>query len=247
VALLHAAVGQVFFPARTALLVHLVRGDQLVAANALEHMNPDLIRLVGPAIGGALSALAGFGSVVCVDAASFVASALLVALVRPRTLPDSRIPRRSGALGGQWRGVWRHLISGWSVVRTRGVLVALFAVDGLVSIGNGIWGVLWNAWVHDVLRGGPLELGWLLTARGIGGIAGVVLAGTLVGRWLAAGHNTDRMVFAAGLVSSAMLPGLGGTGLAAAQAGPAGTVSLLDLTCGLYAAAGLVALMALRR
>jgi hypothetical protein len=131
-----------------------------------------------------------------------------------------------------------------------------------------------------------------------------LLAGTLVGRWLAAGHRTGRIVIAAGLISSAMLLdvvlhapyfplalglvgmvgipalawnvthrtllqrntpdeyrgrvfgaqgalaallGLGGTGLAAALAGPARTVPLLDLTRGLYAAAGLVALVALRR
>lgn len=183
VAFAHATVGQVFYPARATLLSRLVAEKELPAANALQHVNAEVIRLVGPPLGGALLAAYGFASVIAVDAATFVVSAAVVALIRGAAdVPRGRLDTGGGSTGSRRRAaaVWREWLDGLRQVRRDHVVAALFGVYGLVAIGNGVWGVLWVVWVRDVLLGGPTELGWMLTARGVGGLVGGVLAGFVV-------------------------------------------------------------------
>jgi len=297
VAFSHATVGQVFWPARAALLSHLVRDEELPAANALQHVNAEVIRLVGPPLGGMLLALLGFGSVILVDAATFVASAVLLALICGVARgPRSGVEGAGATTGAAAAAVWRDWLGGLRRVGRDRVVSTLFGVYGLVAIGNGIWGVLWVAWVRDVLLGGPLELGWMLTARGAGGLAGGLLAGYVVASVRPRGAiacglalpalmllvvlHTASFPLALGLLAAVGVPsvvwavahqtliqrrvedayrgrvfgalgtsgallGLGGTGLASVLAAPLGSLPLLDLTCGLYLLAGLVALLLL--
>lgn len=200
VAFAHATVGQVFWPARAALLSRLVGDEQLPAANALQHVNAEVIRLVGPPLGGVLLALLGFGSVILVDAATFVASAVLVALMGGvARAPSSGAEGAGASPGAAAVPVWRDWLDGLRRLGRDRVVASLFGVYGLVAIGNGIWGVLWIVWVRDALRGGPLELGWLLTARGAGGLAGGFLAGYVVA------SVRPRGGIAGGLALSALL------------------------------------------
>jgi MFS family permease len=168
VAFAQAAVAQFFHPARSALVAQLVPEDRLLTANALDAATVEAIRLVGPPLGGALLVAAGLAGAAVADAVTFLLSAAALALVRapvgaPRRAPGAR------RLLGDW-------LDGLRRVRRDPTLAALFAVVGLVSVGQGLWGVAWVVWVADVLRGGPVELGWLLTARGIGGLIGGAIA-----------------------------------------------------------------------
>lgn len=88
-----AALGQLNDPARNALVPSLVRGDDLVGANALIGLNSNLARLVGSPLGGVLVELAGLPGLVIGDALSFLLGATLIALVRPReTVPSPPHP-----------------------------------------------------------------------------------------------------------------------------------------------------------
>jgi MFS family permease len=102
-----------------------------------------------------------------------------------------------GAAGlvGEW-------LDGLRLVRGDSTLTALFVIVGLVSVAQGLWGVVWVVWVvwvADVLRGGPVELGWLLAARGVGGLVGGALAGA------AGGTVPPARLIGAGLVVWAAL------------------------------------------
>jgi MFS family permease len=89
-----AALGQLNDPARNALVPSLVRGDDLVGANALIGLNSNLARLVGSPLGGVLVELAGLPGLVIGDALSFLLGATLIALVRPReTVPSTPHPK----------------------------------------------------------------------------------------------------------------------------------------------------------
>ncbi len=77
-----------FGPAEAALLPKLVGEERLVEANALNALNNNLGRLVGPAIGGVLYAQVGLSGAVLADAATFLLSATLVALIRANGRPD---------------------------------------------------------------------------------------------------------------------------------------------------------------
>jgi hypothetical protein len=88
-----AALGQLNDPARNALVPSLVRGDDLVGANALIGLNSNLARLVGSPLGGVLVELAGLPGLVVGDAVSFLLGATLIALVRPpQTVPSTPHP-----------------------------------------------------------------------------------------------------------------------------------------------------------
>lgn len=51
--------------------------------------------------------------------------------------------------------------------RTPRALVAVFAVEGTSSLGQGIINVLWLVYLRTVLGGGPLEYGVIQTAVGV--------------------------------------------------------------------------------
>jgi MFS family permease len=81
VALTQSTITQFFRPAENALLPRLVDDEHLLAANALNSLNNNLARLIGPAIGGSTMALVGLNGVVAIDVASFVISAAMIVLI----------------------------------------------------------------------------------------------------------------------------------------------------------------------
>jgi MFS family permease len=78
-------VGTAFFiPAFDAIVPDIVPKADLAAANALDQfVRPIALRLLGPALGGALVAAVGTGAAFALDAASFAASTVAVLLMHP--------------------------------------------------------------------------------------------------------------------------------------------------------------------
>ena len=93
--------GLIFDPAESALLPRLVGEERLVTANALNALNNNIGRLVGPVAGGLLYAAGGLPAVVIVDAASFALSAALIMAIRtsarPERVDDPGMGHRPGA------------------------------------------------------------------------------------------------------------------------------------------------------
>src|SRR5947208_14062748 len=74
-----------FAPAFDSLVPELLPADKLGQANSLDQFaRPLALRLVGPALGGFLIAAGSSGVAFALDAASFLASAAAVLLMRPR-------------------------------------------------------------------------------------------------------------------------------------------------------------------
>jgi MFS family permease len=79
----------IFLPAFGAVVPQLLPSDLLPNANALDQFVRHLsLRLVGPALGGLVVALAGSGWAFIVDAASFVFAAATVAVMRTESRPS---------------------------------------------------------------------------------------------------------------------------------------------------------------
>lgn len=178
-----AAVSQFLRPAEHALLPTLVAPEQLAAANALNALNTNIARFIGPAVGGLLVALAGLQGIVVLNMIALVAAALLIYLVRTGRRPaavaaqgapvgadasegGSARPARAAA---DWRSEW---LAGIALVRRTRVLALLVAVVAITSLGEGVFGVLLAPFVVVAFGGGTLELGWLVSAQAVGGIAG---------------------------------------------------------------------------
>ena len=185
-------VGLIFDPAESALLPRLVGEERLVTANALNALNNNLGRLVGPAMGGLLYAGGGLPAVVVVDAASFAASAVLIMAIRTNARPERADQGEDGA------SAWGRMVSEWQaglrlVGRDR-ALGTIFIAVGLGFVGEGTFSVGFTPLVIDVLDGGAAGAGVLASAQAIGGL----LAGALVAR--VALKLSPRVLFAGGMI-----------------------------------------------
>jgi MFS family permease len=184
-------LGLIFDPAESALLPRLVGEERLVTANALNALNNNLGRLIGPAVGGVFYARGGLGAVVLVDVASFAVSAGLIALIRT----DSR-PERSETVAERspWGRLRDELRAGLRLVGESRVLSAVFLSLGIGLLGEGTFEVGFPPLVLDVFAGGASGAGIILSAQAVGGL----IAGALVAR---AGESIPpRILYGGGLI-----------------------------------------------
>ncbi|GAB3422677.1 MFS transporter [Flindersiella endophytica] len=174
------AINQFFKPAEAALVPMLVTPDKLLAANSLGAVNNSLARLAGPAAGGLVAAAAGLPGVVAVDATTFLVSAGLLFLVRGQHRVAA--PRTDAHPIAAFK---EELAGGLRVIRRSRVLLVLVVTFSVTSIGEGIMGTLFAAYVYDALHGGVREVGWLMSAQAVGGVLGGVLGGFVAVRFSA--------------------------------------------------------------
>jgi Na+/melibiose symporter-like transporter len=172
------AVKQFFSPAEQALVPRLVADDELLAANALNGQVSNASRLAGSAIGGILVAAGGLAAVTLSDAASFVASAALLSLVRTSGRAGGPDPsgqqvltarKRLGAIGAELR-------AGLGLSARHRVLRALMIFALVTSVGEGVMSTLFTPFVEHVLHGSSEAFGLVVAAQAVGGIVGGVVA-----------------------------------------------------------------------
>jgi MFS family permease len=176
VAAVMSAVGQFFRPAENALLPRLVGEEHLVPANALNALNDNLGRLIGPALGGLVAAGIGLGGVAIVDAASFLVAAAMIAAIGTPTRP-ARSPSLDAEASGTGAAIWHEWLAGLRMVWERPVVRIVFGVFAIASIGEGVMQTAFWIYVDQALGGGAREAGWLMSAQAIGGFAGAAMIG----------------------------------------------------------------------
>lgn len=180
VGFVEAAISRFFSPAKNSLLPRLVGEKELLAANSMNATSDNFARLVGPSAGGALMALLGLTSVVVIDVVSYLLSALMLSLI---VLPRDASPQPARAapltIAGRLYGVWREWLEGMGLLREQPLLANLFVVMALAVCADGMITALLVVFVNDVLNGRALEFGWIITARGAGGLLGGVILGQL--------------------------------------------------------------------
>jgi MFS family permease len=153
-----------FYPSYTALVPQVLRKDQLVQAAALrQFVRPLSMRVIGPALGGAIVAAAGPGTGFLIDAASFGAST--VALLLMSAYPITRSEERTvGSVFGEMRDGLRYVLSQrWLSLTLLGVTLSMVFFLGPVF-------VLMPFVVRNHLHGGAEGLGLVLAAGGIGAL-----------------------------------------------------------------------------
>lgn len=225
----------IFEPAESALLPRLVGEDRLVTANALNSLNNNLGRLVGPAAGGVLYATGGLGTVVLVDSLSFAISAAFIAVIRSSGRPERT--ETAAPEGSAWRrmaGEWR---AGLRQIRQNSVISTIFVAMGIGLLGEGTFEVGLVPLVVEVFKGGAEGIGLLLSAQAIGGI----IAGALVVR--AAERVSPRLLLGGGLIGLGLIDlGMINSGAFAPAGQPALTLaSGFMVLAGFPAVAGMAA------
>lgn len=218
VLLVNASIAAMLLPAENALLPAVVPEDDLAAANTLNAMNDNLARIAGPAVGAVAYAAFGIRGVAAINAASFVAAALLVGAVawgggrrsvRPERPERPGRPVRAGdrGSGGGAEPFCRSLRLGVRVVRRHRLLGAVFVVLGLVALADGPLAAMITPFVDTTLGTGAEGVGVFSVVRGVAGIVGGVVIG-----WIGPRVREDRLV-----IGSAVLNGLGFAAMALAR------------------------------
>jgi predicted MFS family arabinose efflux permease len=174
---------QLFGPAEAALLPNLLESgkEDLVTANALNGMNNQLARIIGPVVGGLAVAAGGLTLVAIVDAVTFiVAASLLVAIRSDRTRAHAATPDEP-SVEAEAASAWRRLRHEWreglDLVVHQPVLRALLVFFVITRVGEGLVGTLFVPWATDALHTDAAGYGWLLSTQAIGGLAGAFVVG----------------------------------------------------------------------
>ncbi|MFN2136320.1 MAG: MFS transporter [Candidatus Promineifilaceae bacterium] len=170
-----SSVANLFFnPANNALLPLLVSKQELVTANSLDALGENAARIIGPAIGGAALAYVGLTAVALIDMATYFIGAGLIFLIQVPGDGQAASDRNAAGQGltAQWLAFWKEWVSGLRLAIGYRPLAYVFLAAGVALIGDSILSVLLVVFVQGSVGGGAQEFGWILTARGVGGILG---------------------------------------------------------------------------
>lgn len=221
------AVSAFFNAAKRASIPNLVHGpSQLLSANSLSASTTAATIAVGSALGGIVATFVGRNVVFVINAATFLASALIIQRIRtatrlrvpasPRLSAPASPPRLINAL----KGAAIDFRDGLGYVRSRPVLSAIFIVAAGWGLGNGVARALYSIFgarlgiaTAEGLVARPMDFGIsvLFVAMGLGGIIGAPIARRFnAGSGETLGGRMGRsMVFdGCGLVLFSLMPNL---------------------------------------
>jgi len=164
-ALFQGLINAFDMPARQSFLIQMLeRREDLGNGIALNGSMVNSASLVGPAIAGFVIAAVGEGYCFLIDGISYIA--VIVSLLSMRiSIPQARRPRRDAV---------HELKEGWHYVRGSLPIRSILMNLGLVSMFGMPQSVLMPIFAAEVLHGGPNTLGLLMSAVGVGALAGTV-------------------------------------------------------------------------
>jgi MFS family permease len=156
-----------FTVAYRSLLPALVPADHLTSANARLEVSENLAQLAGPSAGGVLVGLLGAVRTFVADAASFLASAVTLLLVRHRPAPrtEGRVPVRAA------------LTEGLGFIRRQRILALVLACTATSNFFVMAAQAIEVPYLLRVLHAAPATIGLLFSLGSVGGLLAGVLAG----------------------------------------------------------------------
>jgi MFS family permease len=172
---LGGASGAIGFPAYQAMVPDLVPPDDLLGAVSLSSAQFNLGRVIGPALAGLALLSHNYGLVFGINAVSFAAVVVALAMVR---LP--RPPVRTGSLGMAAR-----IVAGARVAMAEPGCRAAIGLIAVVALLASPFIALVPAMAGVVHRQGvgvPVATALLVTAQGIGAVAGALILPSLAQR-----------------------------------------------------------------
>jgi MFS family permease len=209
-----SAVGTFFNPARAALMAELLPSERLLSANSLLEMSRVAAGVAGTATAGVLAGTrTDLGIVFIVDAATFLASAALIARIAER-VPTR--PRKDS------QPVLSEFGTGLRLIVGSRLLVGALVAPSVAMLGLGAVNVLLVPFVIDDLGTSEAWFGALEAAL----VAGMILAGSLVA--VLAARTRPTSLISAGAI------GLGATVAAIAACHQAWQLMILLFAAGWF-------------
>ncbi len=191
-------VSAFFMPAQAALTPNLVTPDELIAANSLMGLTQQLSQIFGPVIAGVLISIPSIGiaGVSFLDAASFAAGALGLALMR--------VPAPANGASKANASFWRELRDGFRYLFGFRALVIILLLAMVLNFALAPFEVLLPLFTRTTLGYGADGFGVLVSSFGVG----MVLGSLGVGAW---SPRTRRgvLAFMGTTLSGILMVGLG--------------------------------------
>lgn len=165
-----SVVSAFFFPAQTVTLRTVVPPEGLLAANSLTQQAFQIMRIVSPALAGAMVGWFGASSCYYIDSLSFIVSASLIA-----TLVIARAPVAPTKDSHPLKSVLNDLMVGVKFIFTHATIsfVIMAMAAGMFAIS--CFGPLIAVYVRDELQAGSLAFGIINALIGVGMIGGTLL------------------------------------------------------------------------
>ncbi|HMU30459.1 MAG: MFS transporter [Nitrospira sp.] len=173
---LTSVVSTIFGPALVSAVPLLVRPSELMSANALIQGTNNIGMLLGPAISGIMIALIRAENVLFVNSATFLISALC--LMPIRFSPSHAVSSE------QATSVWQELQVGFRFIfGQQSMVLTLVIISSLYNLGVSAFVFILPVYAKEFLQVGPVQLGWLWSALGVGMLA--------ASAWLALKQESD--------------------------------------------------------
>lgn len=165
-----SAVSAFFVPAQTVTLRTIVPREGLLAANTLVQQAFQIMRIVSPALAGAMVGWFGASSCYYIDALSFIFSASMIA-----TLLIAREPVKPPEGSHPLKSVLNDLFAGLKFIFTHPTVsfVILAMAAGMFAVS--CFGPLIAVYVRDELQANSLAFGIINSLIGVGMILGTLL------------------------------------------------------------------------
>ncbi len=190
--LLVAACGRTFgWAARSSYFPILVPRDTFANAVTWNSSVFQIASILGPALGGLLIVRMSFHFIYSLDAVCAMAFFFLV-LPIPNTSQGGRVQE----------GAWKSLMSGLRFLLSKKVILATITLDMAAVFLGGATALL-PIFADQILRCGPIGLGWMRAAPGVGGLLMAITIAYLppmrkAGKtllWCVAGFGASIIIF----------------------------------------------------
>ncbi|MGC9333856.1 MAG: MFS transporter [Anaerolineae bacterium] len=167
---LSSILGSFQQPAYTASITLLVPKNHLGRAAGLGQLNDAISRIAAPTLAGLLVVTIQIHGVILIDVATFLFATLTLLLVR--------IPRPEATVEGQaGKGsLLRESVFGWHYIKARSGLLGMMILFAFVNLALGFQNVLFTPLILSFTT--PAVMGGILSAGGIGLLAGSLLMST---------------------------------------------------------------------
>lgn len=176
-------------PAYQALIPSLVKAEDLPNAIALNSIQFNLARVIGPVL-GALALAIGAAWCFALNGISFIAVIITLLIIRP-----AFVPSKTG------ESVLTSMKQGFQFIRKQGTMEALIVLAFSMTLLAFPLVVFLPVFVRDVYHGGPSVYSTLLVSLGIGSICGALIVAGL-GKYHRQGRAALLMLVALGVLIS---------------------------------------------
>ena len=163
---LHAFVGSIDQPTRSAMAPRLVGAQLLPSAVALNQVMWQTIGIVGPALAGIVIARAGYGLAYGIDLVTY--GALFAAALVMRPMPPEHDPEAASG--------WEAVKEGFRYVREDRLISSTFVID-LIAMIFGMPQALFTFLAVTQFHRGPAIVGLLFAAPAVGALVQAVASG----------------------------------------------------------------------